>query len=95
MKKIIRFSRFFLPAAILSTVLVIAAVAGYIFMGGFVLGVDFQAGAMQEVQFAPTAFSITYSGRGDAQLGFNRSGLNIVISGAGVESGTFVFPFSE
>jgi preprotein translocase subunit SecF len=95
MKRILRFSKFFLPAAVLSAVLAVGGIAGYIILGGFNLGVDFQAGLIQEVQFAPAAFSLTWSGRGNAALSFDRSGLYIVISGAGVEGRTYSFPLSE
>jgi preprotein translocase subunit SecF len=95
MKRIIPFSRFFLPAAILSAVLTIGGIVGYIVLGGFNLGVDFQAGLIQEVQFAPTAFSLTWGGRGAASVSFDPDKLDIVISGAGVESRTVSFPFSE
>ena len=95
MKRIVRFSRFFLPAAVISVIVAGAGIAGYIVKGGFNLGVDFQAGLIQEVQFAPTAFGLTWSGRGNATLSFDRSSLYIVISGAGVEGRTYTFPFSE
>ena len=95
MKRLIRFSRFFLPAAILSSIIAIAGIAGYILKGGFNLGIDFQAGLIQEVQLAPAAFSLTWSGRGNATLSFDRGGLYIVVSGAGVEGRTYSFPFSE
>ncbi|MDR2029841.1 MAG: protein translocase subunit SecF [Treponema sp.] len=93
MKGIIHFSKFFIPAAVLSAALIITGIIGYIAMGGFNLGVDFQAGLIQEVQFAPTAFSLTYSGRGNASVSMDRAGLYIVISGAGVEGLTHSFPF--
>jgi preprotein translocase subunit SecF len=64
-------------------------------MGGFNLGVDFQAGLIQEVRFAPTAFGLTWAGRGSASVSFDRSKLDIVISGVGVESRTVSFPFAE
>ena len=95
MKRIVRFSRFFLPAAVISVIVAGAGIAGYIVKGGFNLGVDFQAGLIQEVQFAPTAFGLTWSGRGNATLSFDRSSLYIVVSGAGVEGRTYTFPFSE
>jgi preprotein translocase subunit SecF len=95
MKRIIQFSRFFLPAAIISTVLTVGGIAGYIAKGGFNLGVDFQAGLLQEIRFAPTAFSLTWAGRGSASVSFDRNKLDIVISGAGVESRTLSFPFAE
>jgi preprotein translocase subunit SecF len=92
--KIIRFSKFFLPAAIFSLTLIVAGLIVY-FLNGFNLGVDFQAGLIQEVQFAPAAIKVTYSGRGNASLSMTRSGLYIVISGSGVEGETHSFPFES
>ncbi|MDR0584480.1 MAG: protein translocase subunit SecF [Treponema sp.] len=95
MKRIIRFSRFFLPAAVISVLIAVTGISGYIAKGGFNLGIDFRAGLIQELQFAPTAFSLTWSGRGNARLSFDRNGLYIVISGAGVEGRTYSFPYAE
>jgi preprotein translocase subunit SecF len=94
MKRIITFSRFFLPAAIISGVLALSSIAGYI-LNGFNMGVDFQAGLIQEVRFAPTAFSLGWAGRGSASVSFDRNNLDIVVSGVGVESRTVSFPFSQ
>jgi preprotein translocase subunit SecF len=94
MRKIIRFSRFFFPAVIISSILVITGITGYI-ARGFNLGVDFKAGLIQEVQFAPTAFSLTWSGRGNATISFDRGSLYIVTSGVGVDPWTFSFPYNE
>jgi len=94
MRKTLNFSKFFLPAAIISCVIIIFGVTGYIFRG-FTLGVDFQAGLIQEVQLAPTAFSVKWSGTSSAILSFDRSGLYIVIPGAGIENKTYSFTFSE
>jgi len=96
MKKIIRFSKLFFPAMIFSITLTSAGVISYFVKGGFNLGVDFQAGLIQEVQFAPTAFSLTWLGRGNATIAFDRGGIHIVTSGVvGVEARTVSFPFSE
>ncbi|MDR0301865.1 MAG: protein translocase subunit SecF [Treponema sp.] len=94
MKNIIRFSRFFLPAAILSGVIIIFGVTGFL-TKGFALGVDFQAGLIQEVQFAPTAFSLRWSGTTSAILSFDRGNLFIVISGSGIENKSYTFSFNE
>jgi preprotein translocase subunit SecF len=91
--KLIRFSKFFLPAAILSTALIAAGLVAW-FRNGFNLGVDFQAGLIQEVQFAPAAIGLTYAGRGNASISMDRNGLYIVISGSGVEATTHSFPFA-
>jgi preprotein translocase subunit SecF len=95
MKRIIRFSRYYIPALIFSAVITVTGVVGYFVLGGFNLGVDFQAGVIQEVQFAPTAFSITWSGRGNASIAFDRNGMYIVNTGVGIESRTVSLPFSE
>jgi preprotein translocase subunit SecF len=95
MKKIVSFSKGFLPAAVISVILALAGIAGYIITDGFNLGVDFQAGLMQEVRFAPAALTLTWSGQGNAAISFDRSGLYVVISGAGIEGKTHTFPLDE
>jgi len=95
MKRILLFSRLFFPAMILSITITAAGVISYFVKGGFNLGVDFQAGLIQEVQFAPTAFSLTWSGRGNATIAFDRNGIHIVNSGVGVDARTVSFLFSE
>ncbi|GMO43641.1 MAG: protein translocase subunit SecF [Termitinemataceae bacterium] len=86
MKRIIPFSKAFLPAAILSVALIAFGLTGYFVNGGFSLGVDFKAGRIQEVRFAPTAFGITYNGIGNALISFNRSGLDITISDPSIDN---------
>jgi len=95
MKKVIQFSKFFIPAAIISCVLVIFSIFGYIVNNGFALGVDFQAGLIQEVQIAPTAFNLRWNGAENAMISHDRSNIYIVVSGLGVESRTYQFAFSE
>jgi preprotein translocase subunit SecF len=95
MRRVIRFSRGFLPATVVSVILAVAGITGYIVMGGFNLGVDFQAGLIQEVRFAPPAFNITWSGRGNATISFDRAGLHVIISGAGVEPRTISFSLAD
>ncbi|MDR1059077.1 MAG: protein translocase subunit SecF [Treponema sp.] len=95
MKKIIGFSKLFLPATVLSVILIILGIAGYIFKGGFNLGVDFQAGLLQEIQFVPTALKLNYSGRGNASVSLTRGGLYVVVSGAGADEETYSFPFAS
>ena len=94
MKRIIPFSKYFLPAAVISALLCIAGIVAFLFMG-FNLGVDFQAGLIQEIQFAPTAMRLTYNGRGNATVSLTRTGLIIVISGAGIDEVTYNFPYAN
>jgi len=94
MKKTLNFSKFFLPAVIISSIIIVFGVSGYL-VKGFTLGVDFQAGLIQEVQLAPTAFSLRWSGATNAILSSDRNGLYIVVSGSGIENRTYSFPYSE
>ena len=93
--KTLRFSKFFLPAAIISIILVIFSVAGYIYNDGFALGVDFQAGLIQEIQVAPTAFSLRWNGTASAEIRYSRSGIEIIVIGSGIDNRTFSYPYSE
>jgi preprotein translocase subunit SecF len=95
MKRVIQFSKFFTVAAIISTLIVVSGVAAYIIKGGFNLGVDFKAGLMQEVQFAPSALSLTWSGAGNATINYSTTGINIIITGTGGENITHRFSFAE
>ncbi|MCL2130402.1 MAG: protein translocase subunit SecF [Treponema sp.] len=94
MKRIIPFSKYFLPGVILSLVLTALGIYGYFSMG-FNLGVDFQAGLIQEIQFAPAAFRLTYSGPGNASISLGRTALDIIISGAGIDEQTHHFAFAS
>jgi preprotein translocase subunit SecF len=93
--KIIRFSKGFVPAAVISVILIAAGLAGYFTMGGFNLGIDFQAGLLQEVQFAPNAISITYDGAGNAVINVSRTTVSVAISGVGVQGQTSQFLMSD
>ncbi|GHU49985.1 protein-export membrane protein SecF [Spirochaetia bacterium] len=95
MKNSIQFSKYFLPTAIASAVILVAGLVGYVVLGGFELGVDFQPGLIAEVQFAPVAARLTYTGRGNAQVSMVAGRLDIVVSGSGVESFTRSFPYSN
>ncbi|MDR2863979.1 MAG: protein translocase subunit SecF, partial [Spirochaetaceae bacterium] len=100
MKRLIHFSRFFLPAAIISTLIIVSGIVSYIVherqgLGGFNLGVDFKAGLMQEIQFAPQALSLRYTGPGNARITFSGNAVNIIVTGTSNENITHSFRFSE
>ena len=84
MKRIIHFSRFFIPAVIVSLAIIIFGLAGYFTLGGFNMGIDFRAGLIQEVQLVSRAFSLSYDGPGNAVISLNNTALNITVSGVGV-----------
>lgn len=87
MKRVIRFSRFFVPSYILSSALILIGLIGYFTMG-FNLGVDFQAGVNQTVQLAYPVATISYSGKGNAELRVSDKAITLVFSGAEVEQKT-------
>jgi preprotein translocase subunit SecF len=89
--KLIRFSRMFLPAAVFSLILVVFGVSGYVVNKGFNLGIDFQAGLIQEIRLAPRAISITYDGPGNAVISLNATSLTVAVSGAGVQGMTYQY----
>ncbi|MDR2144053.1 MAG: protein translocase subunit SecF [Treponema sp.] len=93
--KIIRFSRMFLPAAVFSVILVLAGIAGYAVNKGFNLGIDFQAGLIQEVRLAPRAIGITYDGPGNAVISLNATSLTVAVSGAGVQGRTYQYLIAD
>jgi len=95
MKKTIHFSKFFVPAAVISCFLAAFSISGYIINKGFALGVDFQAGLIQEVQIAPTAISLRWNGNANATLTHDRRKIDVIITGAGVEERRHEFLFSE
>lgn len=95
MKQIIKFSKFFLPAVIISLVLIVSGLVGYVVYGGFNLGVDFRAGLIQEIQFAPTALQLTYTGKSVAGISMDKTKLEIVISGSDVEKKTYSFAYAS
>ncbi len=94
MKRVVQFSKGYLPAVIASSLLILFGIVGYA-VKGFNLGVDFQAGINQTVQLAFPAVELTYAGKGNAVLTMNEVNTTIVFSGAEVEGRTLVFPYAE
>ncbi|MDR2965166.1 MAG: protein translocase subunit SecF [Treponema sp.] len=95
MKNTIKFSKFFLPGAIISSLVVAFGIAGYV-TKGFTLGVDFKSGLIQEVQIAPAAFNINWNGvNTSAILSSDRSGMYVVVSGSDIDSQTYPFSYNE
>lgn len=94
MKRIIRFSKYFLPAAIVSAVLIALGLVG-LATKGFNLGVDFQAGVNQTVQLAIPVGQVSYSGKGNAEMRISDEAVVLVFSGAEVEQKTTTVAFSS
>lgn len=94
MKRVIQFSKGYVPAAILSTVLIVAGIVGYA-VKGFNYGVDFQAGMNQTVQLAYPALELTYTGKGNVELTVEADKATLVFTGAEIEAKTVVLAFAD
>ncbi len=94
MKRILQFSRAFVPAFVFSLILIAAGIFGF-FTQGFNLGIDFQSGLIQEVQFAPASLELTYSGTANASVSMTRNQFDVVVTGVGSESITHSFPYTQ
>lgn len=94
MKRVIKFSKLFLPMVILSLALIAFGVIGLCAMG-INFGVDFQSGLVEQVRIAPQAFALVYDGAQSASVSVGRSGIDLVLTGAGGENRAYSFPFAE
>lgn len=93
-KKVIHFSKFFLPAAIISSVIIIFGIVGFI-TRGINLGIDFKPGFVEEVRIAPVAVELTYSGSAKVTADLSKDSFDLIITGSGAENETKVYPYSE
>ena len=73
--------------------MILFGLVGY-FTKGFNLGVDFQAGINQTVQLAYPVASVSYSGKGNAELRISDKAITLIFSGAEVEQKTVVIDFA-
>lgn len=94
MKKVVKFSKAFVPAVILSLVLIIVSVVGY-FTKGFNYGLDFRSGLIQEVRIADIAASVTYVGSATVTLGLDSGSVYIVSTGSNTGNTTYTYTFEQ
>lgn len=94
MKKPIKFSALFLPAVLLSAVLVGSGIFGAL-TTGFNLGIDFQAGFIEKVRIAPAALTLTYRGSQAVTVTLATNQIEVVATGVGSDNQSWVFPFSQ
>ncbi|HOX93106.1 MAG TPA: protein translocase subunit SecF, partial [Spirochaetales bacterium] len=90
MKRMIRFHKAYLPATIVSIVILCAGIVGLL-TKGLNLGVDFQAGINQYVQLAYPAGSMTYAGTGAPVLTVTDAKATVVFSAAELEARTLSY----
>jgi preprotein translocase subunit SecF len=92
MKKVIHFSKLFIPFAIMSASIIVFGIIG-LSTKGFNLGIDFQAGLIQEVAVAPSAVGLTYEGSATVSVQLQNTSMALVVSGVGANNETFDFPY--
>ena len=93
-KKIRNFSKFFLPAGIISIAIVAFGIIGFV-TKGINLGIDFKPGLVEEVRIAPVAVELTYSGSAKVTADLSKNGFDFVVSGTGAENQTKEFAYSD
>lgn len=94
MKKCIKFSKLFTVMVALSSALIISGVVGY-FTRGINFGIDFQAGFIEKVRFAPTAFILTYSGEKNIQVAQNSQGIDVTVISVDTENKVYPFTYAD
>lgn len=94
MKRVIRFSRFFIPALIISAVILISGMYR-LFTVGINFGIDFKPGLMQDIRIAETAFTLKYTGTSSVSIDTSAQGLDLIVSGLGSEKTTHHFGYVQ
>lgn len=92
MKSTLKFNKGFIPATILSSLIIISGIVGY-FVKGINFGIDFKPGVIEEVRVAPPVAYLTYEGTANASLDLSSTKMDIIISGIGAENKTATFDF--
>ncbi len=94
MKKVIRFSKLFVPAMIISAAVIVAGFA-MLFTKGINFGIDFKPGLVQEVRISTTAFEISYKGASSITIDTSAQGIDLVVTGLGSEKTTHSFGYID
>lgn len=94
MKTVKKFSKLFLPAWILSGLIICAGIAG-VCIKGINFGIDFRPGLIEEVRIASPAVEVKYDGTATVSLEVSTTELDVIVSGTGAENETYEFPFGK
>ncbi len=94
MKKIINFSKAFLPCVIVSAAIIVFGAIG-LFTKGINLGIDFKPGLIEEVRISPVAMELSYSGSATVEVNTSNTALELVISGVGAANETKTFTYGQ
>ena len=94
MKKTIKFSKLFGVMVVLSTALIISGIVG-LFTKGINFGIDFQAGFIEKVRFAPSAFILTYNGEKNIQVAQSSQSIDVTVISVDSENRVYSFRYGE
>ena len=94
MKKTIKFSKLFTVMVFVSCALIISGIVG-LFTKGINFGIDFQAGFIEKVRFAPSAFILTYNGEKNIQVAQNSQGIDVTVISVDTENKVISFKYTD
>ena len=94
MKKTIKFSKLFGVMVFVSSALIISGIVGF-FTKGINFGIDFQAGFIEKVRFAPSAFILTYNGEKNIQVAQSSQSIDVTVISTDSENKVYAFRYSE
>ncbi len=92
--KSLKFNKGFVPATIISCVLIILGIVGFC-TKGINLGLDYKPGLIEEVRVANPVAEITYAGSAKITIDLSAGQMDLVISGTGAANETRSFNFAE
>lgn len=93
MKKTINFNKGFIPATIISSLIIIIGIVG-IFTKGINLGLDFKPGLIEEVRVANPVADISYNGSSKISMDLSAGQLDLVITGSNANNETKSYNFA-
>ena len=94
MKKTIKFSKLFGVMVFVSSALIISGIVGF-FTKGINFGIDFQAGFIEKVRFAPSAFILTYNGEKNIQVAQSSQSIDVTVISTDSENRVYSFRYGE
>jgi len=94
MKRVFPFSKYIVPAVVLSAVLILSGLIPLL-TKGINFGIDFKPGLVTEVRLVEPVMELTYNGAASVAVEINPWDVTLVISGVGAENETRVYPFAE
>lgn len=93
-KRVVKFSKLFIPCIIFSAVLMVFSIVG-LFVKGVNFGLDFQAGFIERVRIVPTAFTLSYEGPKTVMFSLSSLGIDITSTAVDGDSEARSFLFSK